>query len=95
MSETITGTVIHVVPPEELDDHDLNPALADRASGNYVVVCRRGGSPSLLQRVWGFLRGGSIDAVTVVTPDEYAEGEPIDVAASPLGVEGVYDATDG
>ena len=93
-TETITGTVIHVVPPDDRDDHDLDSALAERAAGNYVVVCRRGGSPSFLRRVWSLLRGGSIDAITIVTADEYAEGDRIALEATPVGPTGVYDATD-
>ncbi|GGM60376.1 hypothetical protein J2752_001780 [Halarchaeum rubridurum] len=92
--ETVTGTVIHAVPPDDRDDHDLDPALAERADGRYIVVCRRGGSPSLLGRVWSLLRGGSIDAITVVTAEAYEEGDRLDVTAVPTGIEGVYDATE-
>ncbi|GAD52715.1 hypothetical protein MBEHAL_1475 [Halarchaeum acidiphilum MH1-52-1] len=93
MAESIRGTVIHVIDPDDIDEHDLDPVLAERAAGNYVTVCRRGGSPSLIQRVWTVLRGGSIDAVTVVTDEAYADGDAIDVDAAPTELDGVYDAT--
>lgn len=93
MPETIRGTVLHVVPPDRLDDHDLDPDLAALAEGHTVVVCRRGGDPSPLRRVWTFLTGGSITAVTVVLDETPAEGDEISVAARETAIDGVYDAT--
>ena len=37
MTETITGEVLHAVPPEELDDHDLEPSLRELAESSHVL----------------------------------------------------------
>ncbi|WP_435102139.1 DUF7526 family protein [Halarchaeum sp. P4] len=93
MTETIRGTVLHVVPPDEHDDHDFDPDLEALAAGHTVVVCRRGGDPSPLRRVWSFLTGGSITAVTVVLDETPEEGDEISVTAHETAIDGVYDAT--
>ena len=46
MPETLHTQVLAVVEPEELDDHELQPALRDLAASRYVLVCRKGGAPS-------------------------------------------------
>ncbi|QLC35009.1 hypothetical protein EFA46_012185 (plasmid) [Halarchaeum sp. CBA1220] len=93
MPETIRGTVLHVVPPADLDDHDLDPELAALAAGHTVAVCRRGGDPSLRQRLRTFLTGGTIDAVTVVLDSTPEEGDSLAVTARETDLAGVYDAT--
>ncbi|MFB6078106.1 MAG: hypothetical protein ABEJ80_03905 [Halarchaeum sp.] len=90
--ERITGEVVHVLGPDEHEDA-LQADLRELAAGHHVVVCRRGGSPSFLERALAFLRGASIDAVTVVLDDPPGEGETLAVDARETAIPGVYDAT--
>lgn len=92
MSETIEGDVLHAVPPEELGEHDLEPELRALAESNYVLVCRRGGHPSLLELAWAFIRRDPIEAVTVVTGAAAEEGDSISVDAEETSMAGVYRA---
>lgn len=92
MTERIEGEVIHAVPPEELGEHDLEPELQSLAESQYVLVCRRGGHPSILQLVWAFIRRDPIEAVTVVTDDAAEEGDSISVVAEETTMAGVYRA---
>lgn len=91
MSESLTVEVVHVVAPEELDDYDLDPDLRERAEGRYLLVCRKGGSPSLFARVWAFLRRRPIEAVTLVADEGAAEGEELTVPVVETGTQGVYE----
>jgi hypothetical protein len=46
MAEQLTGEVVHVVPPEELDDYDLEAEVRALAESRYLLVCRNGAGPS-------------------------------------------------
>lgn len=91
MDETIAGEVIHVVGPDELDDYDLEPDLASLAESRYVVVCRKGGRPSWVERVWAFLRRRPIEPVTLVADTAVEEGQEITATVEETAVAGVYD----
>jgi len=91
---TFSAEVMHVVGPDERDDHDLTPYLERISEDRYVLVVRRGGTPSLLDRVLAFLRRDPIEAVTVITDDEYEEGDELQVTATATEMQGVFDATD-
>ncbi|WP_411963195.1 hypothetical protein [Haloferax sp. YSMS24] len=94
MTETIQGTVLHVIPPDELDDQDLTPGLTELAESRYVVVVRRGGHPSILDLVWAFVRRDPIEAVTVVTDQRVAEDDEVTLTVEQTDMAGVYVATD-
>jgi hypothetical protein len=90
VTETIRGDVLHVVPPDELDDQDLEPGLRELAESRYVLVLRRGGHPSILDLIWAFLRRSPIEAVTVVTDQRVEEGEEVTLAVEETAMTGVY-----
>ena len=77
MTETIEGDVLHAIPPEEVGEHDLEPELQELATGRYVLVCRRGGHPSLFALLWAFIRRKPLEAVTVVADEPAAEGDSV------------------
>lgn len=91
MTETLRAEVVHVVPPDELDDVDLQPELADLAADRHVLVCRKGGSPSWFERVAALLRRRPIEAVTVVADSHHAEGSEFTATVEPTDIEGVYE----
>lgn len=93
MSETLRATVLHVVPPEKLAEHELEPELERIAESRYVLVCRRGGSPSLLDRIRSFLFRRPIEAVTVVTDAAAEEGQEVTATVTETDLAGVYEAT--
>lgn len=92
MTERLHGEVVHVVPPEDLDDVDLQSDLRALADARYVLVCRRGGVPSRVDRVIAFLRRRPIEAVTVVADEPLAEGEEFTATVEPTELAGVYEA---
>lgn len=94
MSETLHAEVVHVIPPGDLDDVDLQPELRALADARYVLVCRRGGAPSWLDRVVAFLRRRPIEAVTVVADAAVEEGEEFTAAVAPTDLPGVYEVVD-
>lgn len=94
MSDRIEGEVLHAIPPDELGEHDLEPELQALAESQYVLVCRRGGHPSVLQLVWAFIRRDPIEAVTIVTDDAATEGDTVVVDAEETTMPGVYVASD-
>jgi len=89
--ETLHTQVLAVVPPEDVDDHDLQPALADLASSRYVLVCRKGGAPSWLERVKSFLLRDPIEAVTLVADHAPEEGAEFTARVEETEMVGVYD----
>ena len=91
MPREITGEVIHVVPPEEQDDYDLDGTLADLAESRYILVCRKGGKPSFVERVVSFLKRDPIEPVTLVADSGVEEGEEISATVDFTTVDGVYD----
>lgn len=92
MSERIEGEVIHAVPPAELGEHDLDPDLQSLAEGKHVLVCRRGGQPSIFELAWAMLRRKPIRPVTLISDAAAAEGDVVDVDAEETTISGVYRA---
>lgn len=90
MTETIQGDVLHVVPPDELDEHDLTPDLQELAESRYVVVLRQGGHPSILGLLWAFITRSPIEAVTVVTDRRFEEDDEVTLTVEETGMAGVY-----
>jgi len=96
VSETFHGDVLRVIPPEELADHELEPALEELAASRGILVCRRGGHPSLLELIWAFVRRDPIEAVTVVAnveDENVSEGDEITAQITETELFGVYEVT--
>ena len=91
MAETLTGEVLHVVPPEKLDEYDLDDALRRLADSRYVLVCRKGGAPSWIERVRSFLLRDPIEPVTLVADAAADEGEEVTATVEETTIAGVYD----
>ena len=91
MDETIAGEVIHVVPPADHEDYDFEPEMASLADSRYVIVCRKGGKPSWLERIAAFLRRQPIEPVTLVADSAAEEGTEITAAVEETMITGVYD----
>lgn len=94
MTETIQGDVLHVVPPEELDEQDLTPGLKELAESRYVVVLRQGGHPSLLDLLWAFIRRNPIETMTVVTDRRFEEDDEVTLTVEKTDMVGVYVTAD-
>lgn len=95
MSESFRGEVLHVVPPGEADDHELEAAMAELAASRSILVCRRGGAPSLLELLWALLRRDPIEPVTIVADldaETVSEGDEITARLTPTDLAGVYAA---
>lgn len=90
MTERIEGEVLYAIPPEELGEHDLEPDLQSLAGSRHVLVCRRGGHPSLLRLLWAFLRRDPIEPVTVVARDAATEGDAVSLTVEETSLSGVY-----
>lgn len=90
MSETIRGDVLHAIPPDELDEHDLEPALRELAESRHVLVLRRGGHPSILDLVLSFVRRDPIEAMTVVTDHPVDEDDEVTLTVEKTEMAGVY-----
>ncbi|QZP39427.1 DUF7526 family protein [Halobaculum magnesiiphilum] len=93
MTETITIEVVHAVGPEELDEADLQPALREIADAHHVLVGRRGGRQSWLDRIRAFLAREPVEAVTVVTDEPASEGAEVTLRVEETDIAGVYVAT--
>lgn len=91
MPETLTADVVHALAPDELEEADLQPELAALAAGRHVLVCRKGGKPSWLERVLAFVRRTPIEAVTVVADEGVAEGEEFTAQVAETELTGVYE----
>jgi hypothetical protein len=91
MVETLTGEVLHVVPPEKLDEYDLDDELRRLAASRYVLVCRKGGAPSVIERVRSFLLRDPIEPVTLVADADPDEGEEVTAIVEATPIAGVYD----
>lgn len=91
MARTVEGEVLYVVEPDELDEADLEPALAELADARYVLVCREGGRPSWFERVVSFLRRRPIRAVTLVSEERAEVGEEITREIRETDLAGVYE----
>ncbi|MCF2166401.1 hypothetical protein [Halobacterium salinarum] len=92
MPETLTASVIHALPPEEHADADLEPALESLAADRYILVCRKGGTPTRIQRLLAFLRRDPIEAITVVADDAVPAGDEFTTQVTATELAGVYDA---
>jgi hypothetical protein len=91
VAESLTADVVHALSPDDLDDADLQPALRDLADGRHVLVCRKGGHPSIRERIAAFLRRDPIEAVTVVADDHIPEGEEFTATVATTDIPGVYE----
>lgn len=94
MTETIQGDVLHVIPPDELDEHELSPELEALAESHYVLVLRKGGHPSILDLVWAFIRRSPVEAVTVVTDQPAEEDDEVTLTVEETTITGVYVTAD-
>jgi len=94
MDETIAGEVIHVVPPADHEDYDFEPEMASLADSRYVIVCRKGGKPSWLERVRSFFTRRPIEATTLVSETGADEGDEVTATVRETDLPGVYEATE-
>ncbi|WP_416839658.1 hypothetical protein [Haloferax sp. DFSO52] len=94
MTETIHGDVLHVIPPDELDEHELDPELQALAESHYVLVLRKGGHPSIVDLIWAFIRRNPIEAVTVVTDQPAKEDDEVTLTVEETDIVGVYVTAD-
>ncbi|MFB6205406.1 MAG: hypothetical protein ABEJ05_02615 [Haloglomus sp.] len=94
MPRTLDGEVLHVVPPGELDDYDVEAELQALAESRYVLVCRPGGKPSWLERVRSFLTREPIEAMTLVAETGAEEGAEVTATVRETDLPGVYEATE-
>ena len=92
MSERIEAEAIHVVAPDAFGEHDLDPELESLAGDRYVVVCRRGGHPSIFELAWAMLRRKPIEPVTLLIEEPVEEGEVVDATVEETSIAGVYRA---
>jgi hypothetical protein len=95
MTETLEGEVLHAIPPDELGDHALEPELQAMAESRYVLVCRRGGHPSIFGLLWAYIRGNPIEAVTVITDQPSTEGDSVSLVVEETRLVGVYTTETG
>jgi hypothetical protein len=93
--ETLTADVVHALAPDELEEADLQPELAELAAGRHVLVCRKGGRPSWSERIIAFVRRSPIEAVTVVADESLAEGDEFTAQVAETNLTGVYEVVGG
>lgn len=93
MPETVEAQVIHVVPPAEHEEANMQPGLESLAASRYVLVCREGGAPSWLERLWGVLTRQPITAMTLVADTAVPEGQELRATVEETGMVDVYDVT--
>lgn len=91
MAETLRGEVLHAVPPDDLDDYDLDDDLRSLAESRHVLVCRKGGAPTRFEQVKAFLLRRPIEPVTLVADDGASEGEEVTATVEETPIAGVYD----
>ncbi|MFB6074128.1 MAG: hypothetical protein ABEJ89_03870 [Haloarculaceae archaeon] len=94
MAERLEVSVVHVVPPGELESEGADPALVDLAGDRHVAVCRAGGEPSLLERVVAFLRRRPIEAVTLVLDRPVEAETELSVTVAETDLPGVYEVVE-
>lgn len=94
MPERLRGEVLHVVGPSELDEYDLDDAVRELAESRYLLVCWKGGSPSLFQRLKLILARSTLEPVTLVTDAAAEEGEIVTATVEETDTAGVYDVLD-
>jgi hypothetical protein len=86
------GEVIHTVAPEDFGDYELQADLQSLADSRYLLICREGGSPSLIDRVRSFLTRRPIQAVTLISNHTADEGNKVTATVVPTEMGGVYEA---
>jgi len=91
MPREITGEVIHVVPPAEQGDYELDGTVAELAEARYLLVCREGGKPSFFERLVAFFKRDPITPVTLVADEGAEEGTEIEATVEFTTVDGVYE----
>lgn len=94
MAERMEGEVIHVVTPSEREAYDLDTELQRLAESRYILVCRKGGAPSWIERIYAFLTRTPIEAVTIVSESEVPEGQELTATVQQTELVGVYEATE-
>jgi hypothetical protein len=85
--------VLAVVDPDDADEDAFQPALRELAGDRYVLVCRKGGTPSWLERAKSFLLRRPIEAVTLVADTAPAEGADVTARVEETELVGVYEVT--
>lgn len=93
MVERFRAEVVHVVPPADVDEYELEPELASLAESRYVLVCRKGGAPTWGERLKAFLLRDPIEAVTLVADTAVEEGREVTATVTTTEVAGVYEAS--
>lgn len=96
MSETIQGEVLLSISPEELGEYDLEPGLHERAmtESRHVLVCRKGGHPSIPQLIWAFVRRDPIEPITILADAGADEGAEVRATVEETKLAGVYAAAE-
>jgi len=92
--DTFRVTVVHAVPPDDLDEYEVDGELAALAAGRHVLVCRKGGTPSWLERLWSFVKRSPIEAVTLISDTAASEGQEVSVTVEETELPGVYEVQD-
>ncbi|WP_336035999.1 DUF7526 family protein [Halobacterium yunchengense] len=93
MPETLDTQVLAVVDPADVEADALQPGLRELAAERYVLVCRKGGRPSRLERVKAFVLRRPIEAVTLVADTAPEEGADVTARVEETDMVGVYDVT--
>lgn len=93
MARELEAEVLHAVPPDRLEEYDLDPELRALAESRYVLVCRAGGAPSWFERITSFFMRRPIEAVTLVADTGAEEGAELTATVVETDIAGVYEAT--
>lgn len=91
-TRTLRGEVLHVVPADEQDDYDLESALEEVSEAKHILVLRKGGKPSLFEKLKAFFARAPIEAVTLVADVAPAEGAEVRAVVRETDVAGIYVA---
>lgn len=94
MAETLRGEVIHVVAPDEQEEYDLDGEVRSMAESRYLLVCRKGGTPTWGERIRAFMTRRPIEAVTLVAETAVEEGQEVTATVEETGLAGVYRVTE-
>lgn len=77
-----------------MDEYDLDGDVRDLAESRYLLVCWKGGSPSIFQRLKLILARSTLEPVTLVSDDAVAEGDIVTATVEETDTAGVYDVLD-
>jgi hypothetical protein len=91
MVEQLTAEVLHVVPPDDREEYDLDTRVASLAESRYLLVCRNGGAPSWIERMIAFLRRDPIEPVTLIADEGVDVGTELTARVEETAVSGVYE----